>query len=174
MLLEISIKNFAIIEEISLNFENGMTVLTGETGAGKSIIIDAMNMMLGARASTDVIRHGTEKAEIEGFFSLDRKNEIKSILEKNGIDVSDDLVIRRDIFANGRSVSRINGQMVTLSTLKEVGHYLVDIHGQHDQEELMRASHHQSILDAFGNDAFQSLKGVINHFLTITSLFENV
>ncbi|MCK1239280.1 DNA repair protein RecN [Streptococcus uberis] len=158
MLLEISIKNFAIIEEISLNFENGMTVLTGETGAGKSIIIDAMNMMLGARASTDVIRHGTEKAEIEGFFSLDRKNEIKSILEKNGIDVSDDLVIRRDIFANGRSVSRINGQMVTLSTLKEVGHYLVDIHGQHDQEELMRASHHQSILDAFGNDAFQSLK----------------
>ncbi|VTS32198.1 DNA repair protein recN [Streptococcus pseudoporcinus] len=158
MLLEISIKNFAIIEEISLSFDNGMTVLTGETGAGKSIIIDAMNMMLGARASIDVIRHGAQKAEIEGFFSIDHKAELMTLLEANGIDVQDELIIRRDIFANGRSVSRINGQMVNLSTLKEVGQFLVDIHGQHDQEELMRSAHHLAILDAFGDSSFQNQK----------------
>ena len=93
MLLEISIKNFAIIEEISLTFDNGMTVLTGETGAGKSIIIDAMNMMLGARSSVEVIRHGTPKAEIEGFFSVEKNAALAHILEENGIEFTDELII---------------------------------------------------------------------------------
>lgn len=166
MLLEISIKNFAIIEEISLQFDNGMTVLTGETGAGKSIIIDAMNMMLGARASTEVIRHGAQKAEIEGFFSLGENQALQEVLQENGLELSDDLVIRREIFANGRSVSRINGQMVNLATLKQVGQFLVDIHGQHDQEDLMKASHHQAILDAFGDSHFKAVK------LTYQELFD--
>ena len=158
MLLEISIKNFAIIKEISLNFETGMTVLTGETGAGKSIIIDAMNMMLGSRASTDVIRHGSPKAEIEGFFSVGNNPHLEAILLENGIEVSDELIIRREIFQNGRSISRVNGQMVNLSTLKAIGQFLVDIHGQHDQEELMRPQHHIRMLDAFGDATFQQLK----------------
>lgn len=158
MLLEISIKNFAIIEEISLNFENGMTVLTGETGAGKSIIIDAMNMLLGARASTEVIRHGADKAEIEGFFSVDSNPYLAAVLAESGISMEEELILRRDIFANGRSVSRINGQMVTVSTLKRLGQFLVDIHGQHDQEELMRPQLHQHILDSFGDEAFDQLK----------------
>lgn len=158
MLLEISIKNFAIIEEISLNFENGMTVLTGETGAGKSIIIDAMNMLLGARASTEVIRHGADKAEIEGFFSVDSNPNLAAVLAESGISMEEELILRRDIFANGRSVSRINGQMVTVSTLKRLGQFLVDIHGQHDQEELMRPQLHQHILDSFGDEAFDQLK----------------
>lgn len=158
MLLEISIKNFAIIEEISLNFENGMTVLTGETGAGKSIIIDAMNMLLGARASTEVIRHGADKAEIEGFFSVDANPHLAAVLAESGISMEEELILRRDIFANGRSVSRINGQMVTVSTLKKLGQFLVDIHGQHDQEELMRPQLHQHILDSFGDEAFDRLK----------------
>lgn len=158
MLLEISIKNFAIIEEISLNFENGMTVLTGETGAGKSIIIDAMNMLLGARASTEVIRHGADKAEIEGFFSVDSNPNLAAVLAESGISMEEELILRRDIFANGRSVSRINGQMVTVSTLKRLGQFLVDIHGQHDQEELIRPQLHQHILDSFGDEAFDQLK----------------
>ncbi|HEL0020158.1 TPA: DNA repair protein RecN [Streptococcus equi subsp. zooepidemicus] len=158
MLLEISIKNFAIIEEISLNFENGMTVLTGETGAGKSIIIDAMNMLLGARASTEVIRHGADKAEIEGFFSVDANPHLAAVLAESGISMEEELILRRDIFANGRSVSRINGQMVTVSTLKKLGQFLVDIHGQHDQEELMRPQLHQHILDSFGDEVFDQLK----------------
>lgn len=158
MLLEIAIKNFAIIEEISLNFETGMTVLTGETGAGKSIIIDAMNLMLGARASTEVIRRGASKAEIEGLFSIDKTPAFTQLLEENGLDLSDELIIRREIFQNGRSISRINGTMVNLTTLKAVGQYLVDIHGQHDQEELMKPSLHGQMLDAFGDDTFFTLK----------------
>ena len=158
MLLEISIKNFAIIEAISLNFEKGMTVLTGETGAGKSIIIDAMNMMLGARATTDVIRHGTSKAEIEGLFSVENSRDLQELFDEQGIELGDEIIIRREILQNGRSVSRVNGQMVNLSVLRSIGQYLVDIHGQHDQEELMRPQLHIQMLDGFGDADFLELK----------------
>ena len=158
MLLEISIKNFAIIEAISLNFEKGMTVLTGETGAGKSIIIDAMNMMLGARATTDVIRHGAPKAEIEGLFSIENSLPLQEIFDEQGIDLGDEIIIRREILQNGRSVSRVNGQMVNLSVLRAIGQHLVDIHGQHDQEELMRPQLHIQMLDEFGDTDFLELK----------------
>ncbi len=158
MLLEVSIKNFAIIEQVSLNFEKGMTILSGETGAGKSIIIDAMNLMLGARATTDVIRHGAAKAEIEGLFSFENSRALEQILLEQGIEVADELIIRREILQNGRSVSRVNGQMVNLSVLKQIGQYLVDIHGQHDQEELMKSQYHIRLLDSFGEDEFWSLK----------------
>lgn len=158
MLLEISIKNFAIIEAISLNFEKGMTVLTGETGAGKSIIIDAMNMMLGARATTDVIRHGAPKAEIEGLFSIENSLPLQEIFDEQGIDLGDEIIIRREILQNGRSVSRVNGQMVNLSVLRAIGQHLVDIHGQHDQEELMRPQLHIQMLDEFSDTDFLELK----------------
>ena len=158
MLLEISIKNFAIIEAISLNFEKGMTVLTGETGAGKSIIIDAMNMMLGARATTDVIRHGAPKAEIEGLFSVENSRLLQEIFDEQGLEMGDEIIIRREILQNGRSISRVNGQMVNLSILRAIGQHLVDIHGQHDQEELMRPQLHIQMLDEFGDTAFWALK----------------
>jgi len=147
MLLEISIKNF-----------EGMTVLTGETGAGKSIIIDAMNMMLGSRATTDVIRHGAPKAEIEGLFAVESNRHLTALFEEQGLEWTDELIIRREILQNGRSVSRINGQMVNLSVLKAVGQHLVDIHGQHDQEELMRPQLHITMLDEFGDAAFFQTK----------------
>ena len=158
MLLEISIKNFAIIEEVSLHFDQGMTILTGETGAGKSIIIDAMNMMLGSRAATDVIRHGASKAEIEGLFSLENSKSLKPIFEEQGLELTDELIIRREILQNGRSVSRVNGQLVNLSVLKAIGQHLVDIHGQHDQEELMRPQLHIAMLDEFGDQEFLTLR----------------
>ena len=158
MLLEISIKNFAIIESISLNFEKGMTVLTGETGAGKSIIIDAMNMMLGARATTEVIRHGAPKAEIEGLFSIENNRTLEEIFDEQGLELSDEIIIRREILQNGRSISRVNGQMVNLSVLRTIGQQLVDIHGQHDQEELMRPHRHIQMLDEFGDTSFFELK----------------
>ena len=158
MLLEISIKNFAIIESISLNFEKGMTVLTGETGAGKSIIIDAMNMMLGARATTEVIRHGAPKAEIEGLFSIESNRALEEIFDEQGLELSDEIIIRREILQNGRSISRVNGQMVNLSVLRTIGQQLVDIHGQHDQEELMRPHRHIQMLDEFGDTFFFELK----------------
>ena len=158
MLLEISIKNFAIIESISLNFEQGMTVLTGETGAGKSIIIDAMNMMLGARATTEVIRHGAPKAEIEGLFSIESNRALEEIFDEQGLELSDEIIIRREILQNGRSISRVNGQMVNLSVLRAISQQLVDIHGQHDQEELMRPHRHIQMLDEFGDASFFELK----------------
>ena len=158
MLLEISIKNFAIIESISLNFEQGMTVLTGETGAGKSIIIDAMNMMLGARATTEVIRHEAPKAEIEGLFSIESNRALEEIFDEQGLELSDEIIIRREILQNGRSISRVNGQMVNLSVLRTIGQQLVDIHGQHDQEELMRPHRHIQMLDEFGDASFFELK----------------
>ena len=158
MLLEISIKNFAIIEAISLNFEKGMTVLTGETGAGKSIIIDAMNLMLGARATTDIIRHGAPKAEIEGLFSVENSRLLQELFDEQGLELGDEIIIRREILQNGRSVSRVNGQMVNLSVLRAIGQHLVDIHGQHDQEELMRPQLHIQMLDEFGDAAFLDLK----------------
>lgn len=159
MLQEISIKNFAIIEEIHLSFESGMTILTGETGAGKSIIIDAMSLLLGGRASSDFVRHGATKAEIEGLFFFDKTPELKAVLLELGFkEVDSEIILRREIFANGRSVCRINGQMVNLATLRQVGELLVDIHGQHDSQELMNPKSHLRLLDEFGDEAFDVIK----------------
>ena len=158
MLQEISIKNFAIIEEIHLSFESGMTILTGETGAGKSIIIDAMGLLLGGRSSSDFVRTGKDKAEIEGLFFAGKNAELDQKLENLGLERSTELILRRDIFANGRSVCRVNGQMVNLTTLREIGELLVDIHGQHDNQELMNAKHHLRLLDEFGDENFEQIK----------------
>lgn len=159
MLQEISIKNFAIIEEIHLSFESGMTILTGETGAGKSIIIDAMSLLLGERASSDFVRHGANKAEIEGLFFFDKTPELKAVLLELGFEeVDSEIILRREIFANGRSVCRINGQMVNLATLRQVGELLVDIHGQHDSQELMNPKSHLRLLDEFGDEVFDQIK----------------
>lgn len=161
MLQEISIKNFAIIEEIHLSFESGMTILTGETGAGKSIIIDAMSLLLGGRASSDFVRHGANKAEIEGLFFFDKTPELKAVLLELGFEeVDSEIILRREIFANGRSVCRINGQMVNLATLRQVGELLVDIHGQHDSQELMNPKSHLRLLDEFGDEAFDQIKNL--------------
>lgn len=158
MLQEISIKNFAIIEEIHLSFESGMIILTGETGAGKSIIIDAMGLLLGGRSSSDFVRTGKDKAEIEGLFFAGKNAELDQKLENLGLERSTELILRRDIFANGRSVCRVNGQMVNLTTLREIGELLVDIHGQHDNQELMNAKHHLRLLDEFGDENFEQIK----------------
>ncbi|OFI49684.1 DNA repair protein RecN [Floricoccus tropicus] len=158
MLQDISIKNFAIIEDIHLQFDNGMTILTGETGAGKSIIIDAMNLLLGSRASVDFVRHGADKSQIEGLFFYETTAGINEKLEQLGIEDTGELILRREIFSNGRSVCRINGQMVNLTSLREIGEHLVDIHGQHDHQELMNSKQHQSMLDEFGGKDFIAVK----------------
>ena len=159
MLQEISIRNFAIIEEIHLSFENGMTILTGETGAGKSIIIDAMNLLLGGRASSDFVRHGAGKSEIEGLFFFDKLPELSNLLLELGFEnISNEIILRREIFANGRTVCRVNGQMVNLTTLRQIGEFLVDIHGQHDSQELMNSKSHLRLLDEFGDENFEKIK----------------
>ncbi|WP_338777042.1 DNA repair protein RecN [Metabacillus sp. FJAT-52054] len=153
MLAELSIKNFAIIESMTISFEKGLTVLTGETGAGKSIIIDAIHLLAGGRGSSEFVRYGESKAELEGLFLLE--NDQHACLEKCeefGIEASDGMVVlRRDISSNGKSICRINGKLVTIAILREVGRMLIDIHGQHDNQELMNEEHHQPLLDQFGS-----------------------
>ncbi len=158
MLQEISIKNFAIIDTIAMQFDQGMSILTGETGAGKSIIIDAMNLLLGSRAQTSFVRHGADKAEIEGLFFYQDSPEIATQLEALGFENTGELILRREIFANGRSSCRINGVLTPLSNLQAISSYLVDIHGQHDHQELMSPAHHLAMLDEFGDKNFRKIK----------------
>ncbi|RHW41127.1 DNA repair protein RecN [Neobacillus notoginsengisoli] len=152
MLTELSIKNFAIIEALSVSFKKGLTVLTGETGAGKSIIIDAIHLLVGGRGSSEFVRHGEEKAEIEGLFLLDdSKHPCIEKASEYGIEIEDSMVVlRRDISQTGKSVCRINGKLVTISILREIGGTLVDIHGQHEHQELMNEALHLPLLDQFG------------------------
>ena len=158
MLQEISIKNFAIIDTIAMQFDQGMSILTGETGAGKSIIIDAMILLLGSRAQTSFVRHGADKAEIEGLFFYQDSPEIATQLEALGFENTGELILRREIFANGRSSCRINGVLTPLSNLQAISSYLVDIHGQHDHQELMSPAHHLAMLDEFGDKKFRKIK----------------
>lgn len=153
MLLELRIKDFAIIEELSLEFQKGMTVLTGETGAGKSIIIDAVGLLAGGRGSVEFVRHGAKKCSLEGQFQLNKTQSLKDALNKYEIDVDDSvLYIQREIFASGRTVCRVNGSIVTISALKEIGSNLIDIHGQNEHQELMNPETHVHMLDYFGKD----------------------
>ncbi|MEH7414762.1 DNA repair protein RecN [Neobacillus drentensis] len=152
MLEELSIKNFAIIEDLSISFEKGLTVLTGETGAGKSIIIDAIHLLVGGRGSAEFVRHGEEKALIEGLFQIDDPfHPVITKAHEFGIEIEEGMVIlRRDIARSGKSVCRINGKLVTISILRELGATLVDIHGQHEHQELMDETRHLLLLDQFG------------------------
>ena len=152
MLSELSIANFAIIESLSISFEKGLTVLTGETGAGKSIIIDAIHLLVGGRGSSDFVRHGEERAEIEGLFLLENASTVYDKAQELGIRIEDDMVVlRREITKSGKSVCRINGKLVTIAILREMGGSLVDIHGQHEHQELMDESKHLFLLDQFGS-----------------------
>ena len=153
MLAELSIKNFAIIDSVSISFQEGFTVLTGETGAGKSIIIDAIHLLVGGRGSSDFVRHGTNRAEIEGLFLIDENERAIEKAEEFGIEVEEGmLVLRRDIYSSGKSVCRVNGKLVTISTLREIGSTLVDIHGQHEHQELLNPQIHIELLDQFGGE----------------------
>lgn len=183
MLAELSIKNFAIIESLTVSFERGLTVLTGETGAGKSIIIDAIHLLAGARGSSEFVRYGEKRAELEALFLLDDNNHpVYQKCEEFGIDVSDGMIIlRRDMSSTGKSICRINGKLVTIAVLREVGQLLVDIHGQHDNQELMNEENHLSLLDQYGGqevkDALEAYLDVYRHYDSlkkkITQLSEN-
>ncbi|WP_170007609.1 DNA repair protein RecN [Bacillus fonticola] len=153
MLGQLSIKDFAIIDELTVSFQEGLTALTGETGAGKSIVIDAILLLAGRRGSQDFVRHGTDKAELEGLFYVDPKHPVLNRLQEFGLPIDEEmLVIRRDLFATGKSVCRINGKLVTISTLREVGQSLLDVHGQHDTQQLLDRKHHLTLLDSFGSE----------------------
>ncbi|GAB4177791.1 MAG: DNA repair protein RecN [Calditrichia bacterium] len=152
MLKELHIKNFAIAESISIDFGKGLNLITGETGAGKSIIINALMAILGERTSPDVIRTDQENAIITGIFNLRKNENVKSLFFDLGIEDTDEIVIRRIISRNGKSRAFINDIPVNISTLKQLGDFLVDIHGQHEHQFLLNESHHLPYLDIYLND----------------------
>jgi DNA repair protein RecN (Recombination protein N) len=153
MLLELNIKDFAIIDRLSLRLEQGFNVLTGETGAGKSIIIDALGTLRGDRADPTFVRAGTERARVEGVFSISDRPDVVPVLIEYGLwdDEDEQIILSREVNGeSGRSVARINGRAVSISVLREVGGRLVDIHGQHEGLSLFNTRTHGEMLDRFG------------------------
>jgi len=166
VLAELSIKDFAIIDEVSITFREGLTVLTGETGAGKSIIIDAIQLLAGGRGSAEFVRYGTKKAEIEGlFFVEDHQHKAYDKAQLFGVDIAEDgmLVLNRTISANGKSICRVNGKLVTLAILKEFGQSLIDIHTQHETQSLMEVERHIELLDLYDRNQIIPAKEDYQH-----------
>lgn len=151
MLLQLSIKNFALIESLSLDFNQGFNILSGETGAGKSILIDAINYVLGSKFNRDLIRTGEEKTFVEAVFTIDN-DKVKKILDENNIEYDDNVIISRETFQNGKSIIKVNGKAVIVSTLKKITEKLIDIHGQHNNQNLLNKENHIVYLDSFGED----------------------
>ena len=151
MLTELRIRNFAIIEQVTLPLSSGFNVLSGETGAGKSIIVGALGLLLGERASADLIRSGADKATVEGVFDISKLKDISKLADDRGIEVEEEtLVLKREIATSGRGRAWINGTTVTASVLAEIGRQLVNLHGQHDAQTLLDSESQRRILDAFG------------------------
>lgn len=166
MLLELHIKDYALVDEAVLEFGPGFNVLTGETGAGKSLIIGAVTLLLGGRGATEQIRTGCSEASVHGVFSVSKEGALAKHLSGLGIDLGDDntLIISCTISASGRSQRRVNGSPVTQAMLAEIGEYLVDIHGQHEHQSLLKQKSHIGYLDNFSGDEGLGLKQQVNAY----------
>lgn len=151
MLTELSIRNVAIIDQLQLSFKAGLNILSGETGAGKSIIIDALTLVCGGRASTDLIRSGEDEATVEAMFDLSTLPFLQVQLQESGIEVADELLVKRCLSRNGKNRVYINGSLATLAQLTGLGRQLVTIHGQHESQGLLRPEYHLVLLDAFAD-----------------------
>jgi DNA repair protein RecN (Recombination protein N) len=161
MLRTLYIKNYALIEELTVEFSTGLMIITGETGAGKSIIIDALSLILGARASTEVVRSGSERAVVEAMFQVAGNKRLKTLLTENELECPDELLVRREVSIKGQSRCFINDSPVTLALQRQVGELLVDLHGQHEHQSLLRVETHIGMLDDFGG-----LDGMVEEFQT--------
>lgn len=153
MLKSLEIKDYALIDHTEIEFGRGLNIITGETGAGKSILIDAMSLLLGERASVEVIRKGAQKAFVEGFFDVELNKKVRSLLEANEIEFQPDLIIRREISLKGSNRCFINDTPVALTLIKQLGDLLVDLHGQHEHQSLLRIESHIGFLDEYSGNS---------------------
>lgn len=151
MLKTLLIKDYALIENIEVEFGKGLNIITGETGAGKSILIDAMGLLLGERASTEIVRKGSEKSVVEGIFDVKGNKKVRELLSINELENNEELIVRREISLKGTNRCFLNDTPVTLNLIKEVGNLLVDLHGQHEHQSLLRTETHIEMLDEFAN-----------------------
>ncbi|MEG1462843.1 MAG: AAA family ATPase, partial [Anaerorhabdus sp.] len=158
MIKHLYIKDFILFDQIQLDFESGFSAFTGETGAGKSILIDAISLLMAQRASSSMIKHGKESALIEGIFDLSKNEHAKEILLSEGFDVDQDVVISRELKSDGKSTAKINYRVVTLNLLKACIESEIDIHSQHDNQYLLNKSYHIELLDNFINDKTTIIK----------------
>jgi DNA repair protein RecN (Recombination protein N) len=151
MLKSFHVKDYALIEQLDVEFGKGLNIITGETGAGKSILIDAMSLLLGERASAEVIRKGSLKAIVEGIFELSSNKNVADILSLNEIDILDQLIMRRELSAKGNNRCFVNDTPVALNLFRELGNLLVDLHGQHEHQSLLRTETHIDFLDQYSD-----------------------
>ena len=179
MLIQLNIKQFGIIESATIELKNGLTVLSGETGAGKSMILAAISQLSGQRTSTSYIRYGEEKASVEGVFDFPKNKEVISIFKELDLDLEDEvIIIRRDIYSTGKSVCRINRTIVNLSTLKKVAVYLLDMHEQHDNQILLVEKNHLNLIDSFNKEEIKKVrteyKEKYKEYKVVTEKIENL
>lgn len=179
MLIQLNIKQFGIIESATIELKNGLTVLSGETGAGKSMILAAISQLSGQRTSTSYIRYGEEKASVEGVFDFPKNKEVINIFKDLDLDLEDEvIIIRRDIYSSGKSVCRINGTIVNLSTLKKVTVYLLDMHEQHDNQILLVEKNHLNLIDSFNKEEIKKVrteyKEKYKEYKVVTEKIENL
>lgn len=176
MIKSLFVKDYALIEQINIEFGKGLNIITGETGAGKSILIDAMGLLLGERASTEVVRKGTSKSIVEGIFDVENNKKIRKILKDNDIEFYPEMIMRREISLKGSNRCFINDTPVQLSLIKETGNLLVDLHGQHEHQSLLRTETHIEFLDEYGGiedelnnykKLYDELSGVLYAFSTL-------
>jgi DNA repair protein RecN (Recombination protein N) len=162
MLKELQVKNFAIIDDVKIKFGKGLNVLSGETGAGKTLVIEAINLLIGERADSELIREGREKLLVQGFFDFSNNNKVKNFLISNKLvdneDFNTEIVISRELNRNGNNKAFINGLFTKVSILKDLGYCFLDIHGQHDHQYLLEPRTHIDIVDSYGKDSIYPLK----------------
>jgi len=176
MLVQLSINGFALIDKLNMEFDPRFNVLTGETGAGKSIIIDAVSLLLGARAQNDLIRSNRDKALVEGVFMLSPNHPLESFLNENGFELDTDdrtLILSREITLSGKNSCRINNRIVTLSLFKEIGKQLVNIYGQHDFQSLSQNENHIFLLDSLADASFHNLLKIVDEKYNQWQMWQN-
>ncbi|MBA2735463.1 MAG: AAA family ATPase, partial [Pyrinomonadaceae bacterium] len=173
MLSLLKIKNIALIDEIELEFSHGLNLLTGETGSGKSIIVDSLGALTGERVSSDLIKEGANQAQIEGLFTIRANADLHEFFYESGIELEDDeetdVIVRRELAANGRNRIFVNNQLITQNFLKKIGAFLVDIHGQGEHTTLFNPANHLEILDEYAGLKTERAK-VAEKFRAMTSI----
>jgi DNA repair protein RecN (Recombination protein N) len=176
MLEQLSIKNLAVVESLSVDFLRGMTVVTGETGAGKSIMVQALNLVIGGRSDASLVRQDKNKAEIIATFALGQKTQLKEFLEEQDLDDEGECILRRVVGSDGRSRAYVNGTPVTLSILRDVGCQLIDMHGQNEHQLLLRTQQHRILLDDFGEARSQvkSLNSTVREYQQVSGEIERI
>ena len=177
MLLELVVENYAVVERLRVNFHSGLNLLTGETGSGKSIVVDALSLLLGARASAETVRTGAERARVAGIFAVADNAPLRGLLEPAGLEIEDgELLIEREILASGKSRAFVGSRPVAVALLKELAPLLADIHGQHDQQLLFSADSQRAMLDLSGgySEHVESVRGIYEQWRSASAELEEL